>query len=401
MPKALFTRQLDEAALAYWKAPGRLDPNGVLRRQYAEALLHVAEALMISPSVTFKVYGENVVLACLVRFFGLPAVETLLEEGSIEFILWRNNVASVQADDLIRQGINPIAAMGTFQTTVHRDPEASCLSGLNWLNGVVHLDRSQKRSLVRRAVKRMSLTPENAPSEVVEATMKAVHAGAFGETDSESLIANRSTILTAASRLFEASIIAERELDLHESADTWDAVRQIADEVNSASHIPAVVESILRDEEIPSIQSLVAAGTLTPSDILMLRHRRETSEFREWLWTRPDPSDAGDVLEAYRRIVMKNIQGSETPYLGHARIIALSVLGAVAGDAAAQAIGAGPIGGIIGAAAASFAANTAVATILGEGDKLIDRIFQHNPRRFALLLRDTLFSKNYAPLETV
>ena len=81
-------------ALDYLKRPDIPD-SSLLRRARAAAFVGVGEVLLVSPRVTFRVYGENVVLSELARNFGVRGVERLLDEDAVEFILWRALVGGV------------------------------------------------------------------------------------------------------------------------------------------------------------------------------------------------------------------------------------------------------------------------------------------------------------------
>ena len=313
-------------------------------------------------------------------------MEQLLDDGTIDFVLWKDQVVGVGSVDVIRSGVQPIASMA-LSSSVHCDPEASVQAGLRWLTDQGY-DRRQLRSLTRRAQKRTSPTPNDVAAESVAATMKAFHAGSFGnDTTPEGMVNNRALMLSTASHLFEASVLAERELDLHEGAETWGAMLRIASELRSSTNVPLVAEAILREEQVPAIQNLLFAKVLLPADIVRLRGRKEIAEFQEWLWTQPDPADSEAVLARYRDLILKGVRGRENTFLQNVRLWGLSALAALLGDTAAQAAGAGPLSHVLGMAT-GLVANTAVGGVLAEGDRILDRILRRDPRRFASKLRD-------------
>jgi hypothetical protein len=136
-------------------------------------MLSAAEALMVAPRVTFKVYGENVVLAVLARMFGAKGVEQLMDEGAVEFVLWRPIVTQVMSEDLLAQGLSPLA-YGNTNNPEHSDPHTSCIKGMNWSP---QFDRKLRRSIARRAAKHMTTTPEEAPKQAVDELMAAYRDG--------------------------------------------------------------------------------------------------------------------------------------------------------------------------------------------------------------------------------
>jgi len=104
-------------------------------------------------------------------------------------------------------------------------------------------------------------------------------------------------------------------------------------------------------------------------------------EFREWLWTRPDPATAKDVLDAYASLVVSGSKErlSYREWFKIMRVVGVAFAGGTLGSAATA--------GLAGAAAATV--SNFVGAGVSHADLLIDRILKKkNPRRFAAVLRD-------------
>jgi hypothetical protein len=386
VPKAIFNTEVDTVAFNFLKRPD-LPDTPQSRADYASALLSIGEALMIAPRVTFKVYGENVVLAVLARVFGAKAIEQLVDEGALEFVLWRPLIVTPE-EKLLTQGLSPLA-YGNNTNAEHSDPSASCTAGMKWCP---NLDRRDRRALARRVAKRMMVTPEDAPKQAVEAVMAAYRNGLLRDMGFDPEVTednlekdDRYRLVKLANDLTESAILFEREWDLYEGESTWATMLKVAEEVRSSGKVANTVEEVLRAENLPSIRNLLLKRSVTFPEILEMRRRQEVKDFQEWLWTRPDPADAKSVVESYAAVVAK---GSKEKLADRSWFQAARVLGvAFAGGAAGAAIG-GPVGAAAGAAAGFVAGNVTAAGV-SYVDLFIDKVTKgRNPRRFAALLRD-------------
>lgn len=384
VPKAVFNTDLDTVATNFLKRPD-LPDSPEFRQQYAMSLLSAAEAIVIAPRVTFKVTGENVVLAILTKIFGVKGVRELLEADAIEFVLWRSLVTGVQSEELLASGILPIAP-GNSTNPEHADPNISALMGMNWND---KLDRRQKRDVARMAARHTVVTPLQAPSQATEAVMRAFNSGRLRDMGLDPQVAahnqsadNRNQLVRLATDLTESAVLMEHEWGLYEADSTWASMMKIAAEVRSGSKVLKTAEEIIRLDPAPAIRDLFFDQTLSPSDLLRLRNRPEVRDFREWLWTRCDPADSREIVEAYASLVVKGSRTrlADREWFRMMRTVGVAFAGGVAGNAVA-----GPIGAGIGAFVASNLASAAVSY----GDLLIDRISSgRSPRRFAALLRD-------------
>jgi hypothetical protein len=97
LPKALFDVDLDAVTQAHVKN-AVADPTGSLAVRLRQLPQSLSDALMFAPKLTFKVTGDNAPLAALVQSFGAAAVEELLRNEDIDFVLWRDNVAVTLGD---------------------------------------------------------------------------------------------------------------------------------------------------------------------------------------------------------------------------------------------------------------------------------------------------------------
>jgi len=320
--------------------------------------------------------------------YGVRGVEELLDDGSVRFILWRGFIGGLEDQNLIKQGVLPIAPM-TLNNSEHSDPEVSCLAGMKW---AANFERRDRRRLAKLAAKKMDLTQENAPNDTWQALIEAHKHNVFAKSGlpadrplSQTTPDEQRRLALLGGHLLEAAVLVENELDLHESDGTWDAILQTAREVRSSGAVINTAEQILRMERVPSIRQLLLERKLTEPDVLRLRRHPATAAFREWLWTRPDPSDANAVLEEYETLFSRANGSLTENFKKFVRLVGLSAAGLVLGDMAGGAVGA------IAGAALGTTANIAVGTSLSYFDSLLGSVREgRSPRRFTSMLRDNV-----------
>ena len=163
IPDSVFSKGLDGLAGRYLKHTRPINERAMKRVLTAEAL-RVAEAVLLSPKVTFKVYGENVVAPLLANFFGVTGVRRLLDDRAIDFILWDQVITSMNEPI---PGMLPLAP-GTLNTPPHAIPMESAKTGINgWGKGI---PRKERKALARSVAKRTRTLPKG----IAEATSHRV-----------------------------------------------------------------------------------------------------------------------------------------------------------------------------------------------------------------------------------
>ncbi len=376
LPKSLYSTGLDAVASKWLKNDAPADQrhiNAEVRRE----VLAAAEALMIAPSVCFHVYGENVVLALLVGMFGAKGVEELLEHRAVEFHLWFPAVGTVDDASLLKQGISPLVQFGSPTTPEYADPEASARAGLTKWGQHLTLDRTTRRRLVRLAAKRTTLRGEWI-AEYAIAYVNAAHTnGQFEElgldpgVPSHELSADqRNQLASLAAQLATTADLIEHEYDLYRSAETWDALSAVFARLRARDETRAATERILALHHLPSIPNLVGAGVLTLADIPRLRKRKETDDFRRWLWAQPNPSDTEAIAQSYIAALNPRVSVTDRRWYKVADLTTMQGVGLALSLLTAPL---GPLAGV--------AANT-VLTVMN--DRLGDRLSHgRDPRRFA------------------
>lgn len=377
IPKSLFSKGLDDVATKWLKNATSADER-MIRRLVALEGLAAMEALVFAPRVSFKVYGENVVLAVLTNALGVDAIEELLRAGDVEFVLWRSFPVQWQKE-VLQPGLRPLAGL-RLTDKAHSDPLESVELGLRgWGKG---LPADALKRLANLAAERTIVVAEDLGDKAVQRVVHAYESGLLAKRgfdaaeDMASLsIERRSQLALLANDLAEGVVAFEGDYDFHEGGTNWKTLVDACARVQAQSGIVESVESVLELERMPSIPDLLLRGVIAHTDIVAIRQHRETEEFRKWLWSQPDPANAKDVGEAYLAAMAPRVDLKDKAWFKAARISAVGIAGSVVG-----AVLGGPLGG-----AAGFAVGTAAGVAVSQldgfwGDKLLAGT---NPRRFA------------------
>jgi|HubBroStandDraft_6_1064221.scaffolds.fasta_scaffold52124_3 hypothetical protein len=374
VPAALLDVNLNAIAIAN-ATTGVLAPSGHFAEDFDRLPETLSDALMLAPRLTFKVTGVNLPLAVLTMVFGASAVDELLREGDIEFILWREYVAMLGTP---LEGAVPFIH-GTFTSPEHSDPECSNVKGLA---AVLSLSDSQRRRLAQLATERTTTTSPHGAEQAWRALLDAHRNGelaVYGVPAEVPLstinMAQKSRIVYELVNLHHAAEMVERELDLRDAPETWNAMLLLAREVNSSPRVVSTGEAVLRQESVPSVGELVSRGTLTPSEVLTMRRSSAARAFRQWLWSRTDPADTKAVLEEYRQLIARDRKDLDGKWWYRAmRVVGLEIAGATI----EQAI-----------PAAGIAVKTAVQSSISLLDELLKLLKERrSPRRLSRMLHD-------------
>ncbi|WP_437782467.1 hypothetical protein [Sorangium sp. So ce1097] len=384
LPKALYTTGWSEI-VEHWHKNMQPKPPGTLETvRFAMALegLRTAEALVISPAVCNHVYGENVVLCRLIDGFGIAGVEQLLEEGALQFLLWRPMILYHNKGQLDGAKLDPLTS-GNLNSQAHSDPQASVEMGLK--GGWLDQPWPKLERLAKLAIERTHLPAQNVAHDAVAAVRQAYDSGGLRrhgfdpsrprwELDDD----KRARLSGIAEDIAKGVVLYDCEFDFHESGTSWEQLlrfRQIVQAPNAAA--PAV-NHCLALEGVPSIPALIRGGAVEMKEIAKLRNHPATQELRKWLWSQPDPRDAEAVARAWLS-QMTTTPMKDRKWFKAVRLTSFSVLGGVLG-----AVVGGPPG-----MAAGMAIGTGLNQALGMLDSygLEKLLTRPGPRRFADLVR--------------
>lgn len=379
-PKALFSTGFDDIATAWHKNPTAPE-SAVNLVKLAMALegLSVAEGLIVAPKMSFRVYGENVVLCRLIDTFGIAGVEQLLEEDAIEFVLWRGLILHFENPP---KGLLFPLAHGNLNTPAHCDPQASVELGLKGWSQRAPADLTRISKL---AIERTRLPPEDLPKRTVDFVREALKSGQLASsgfdpcTPPHELSRDQVVKLSQVSeRILEGAIAVDGGYDFHDTKDTWDTLVRMTSALRGSDALHETLDEVLRLEGLPNIPGLIMKGALAHKDIVAMRSSAATTEFREWLWSQPSPSDSKAVGEKYLAAMKPGANAVDKTWFKAMRVTSVSVVGTAVGSLAGLPFG--PSGAV---AAAAIGGAVGLATSLADTFGLEHLLRSANPRRFA------------------
>lgn len=385
IPTSLFAKGLDAVCSKWLKNTAPADER-VIRRELALQFLDAAETLILSPRVTFKVYGENVVLPLLTKRFGYAGVQKLLEEGALEFVLWRPLVTYTDEASLLAQGIHPLQS-GDLNSPAHSDPAASVELGMNGWGK--EIPKAQSAPLIKLATERTRVPKLGIAQGVIGAVTSAHAEGSLSELGvprdlplHETSRDQRLRLAEFAENAVEALVLLERGYDLYEGADAWRALVRVMHLLRSAESIRKAAEQVLALERLPSVQSLVLNGAITFEDVLRIRDLPETVAFRRWLW-KEGAKGGTDIAQAYLAAMAPKVDVKQKGWFKTARLTIVNIVSTGVGAAVGVALG-GPVGGVLGAAAGPVLSTAASVVVSAVDTFAVEKALEkENPRRFA------------------
>lgn len=287
-----------------------------------EALLDVAESLMLGDGIALSVAGENTALAYMVQLFGAEPTIELMKRRAIEFVgeaslpMYSVNPSQIRYADgsPVPPGSPPLMVRMDFKSKEGHaynnrglDAEASATLSLRRYAGALRLDRRDIRELARRAAKRTHVEPIERLGAIQSRISSAYVAGelaALGLSPKISQDTNTypdEALFRLAARVQRVEILLDFELDQYQMPEQWADIHRFTEEATSGQDVLRSVDRIFELRRAPHLRSLFRDGVLRMHDVPRLRNHPATESFRRWLWEKPDPRDAERITEEFVR----------------------------------------------------------------------------------------------------
>ncbi|MEK7232272.1 MAG: hypothetical protein AAB268_00530 [Elusimicrobiota bacterium] len=343
MPKTIWVKRNDAFASKYLKTTELLDTR-LYTLELMDLIGTTAELLMLADKVSFRVYGENVVAAQLIKVFGIRGFESLLEQGAIEFVLWRPTVTYYDNDAFRGKGILPLQA-GALSSPAHCDPAESARLGLNWFPGL--LSDAERSSLSKKISDRTILPSDKLSHRVVGLVheMYKQHVldvfGLDGKTLEDLPIEDRRKLCGLASDTLEAEVAATHGYDFLNDERPWMVCQAIVVSEPRESALRDAFNRIAEIERVPSLKNAFLKNTLSFSALPDLRTRESSVRLREWLWNVTQTGRAEDITKVYLDALQKPEGFFETTGFKLMKIAIGSAVGAAVTGGPGIAVGAG------------------------------------------------------------
>lgn len=244
------------------------------------------EQLMLFDKISFKVFGENILVPVLIRMFGLKGFEALIEQKSIGFTLWSSDVTYLVSEV---PGVDPLQFI-VHNSGPHVDPEASIMHGFRWMKEKLSLDA--RRRLTRKLLPFYQVVPKELSEQAVHNVHSAYRSGALKllgvntEQDIRHLpVDARAVLAKCASEVMEYSYLLGARMTSFSNPHYYALFNHSASKVQAAEPIQKNFNSIASIEGFPDLKGLRSELGISLSKLPKLRQKRSAAQFREWLST--------------------------------------------------------------------------------------------------------------------
>ena len=347
MPLTVFSTNLNHIArsLSFTNEPKAMPPGQILPAIEASKA-DIFEQLLLFDKINFKVYGESVLLPILINFFGLPALEALIEQKAIGFTLWTpmvgymvNSIPGV--DGLIH---------GTQSSPSHSDPQQSVELGLR--NMTRPLLRSKRRGLTKKLVNLYELPSKQLAADARGYTKSAYNSGKLAKLgldaperpfDDLSQL-DKGALTKHADRLMEYRYLLENDMTSFSSYDFFALFRDTTEKINAAHTVQSNFLELTTVEDIPDLKALRTQITNPLEALPKIRARRSATKFREWI-EKASLYDNHSIRENYLAALEEGLGFFQTTSGRVIKTITVSSIGLAigrqAGGLSAEVLGAG------------------------------------------------------------
>lgn len=322
------------------------DPNpSNFITEFNDIQSEIAELLMYHEGIAFYVFGENIPLTILINMFGVNGVESLLEQGAINFLFCKPEV-TYNYDDI--PGILPLQSGGYYTSKAHSDPEESVALGLKWLRNPLH--EKQKRRLLKRVLGSYRIPSENISQNSVQFGIDGYNNNLFSslglpcEKDIHDLDrSERSKLCTFANECNKLAILSEFDyytLDSFEIAKINDLE---VDALKKASKVESNTDQIFSVENLPNFKEIIRNGLISYKELPQLRTTSNSIKFRKWIDEISANVNSSEITKEYLSSI-ENTKGCLEKGTGKF----LKTMGVYAISCMAGELVAGPIGACVG-----------------------------------------------------
>jgi len=342
MTQEIFYPDLNDFCRTYFLSNRQVSAAeaSLLPMRWDEQEATLFEQLMLFDKISFKVYGENILVPVLIRMLGIKGFEALIEQKAIGFTLWNSNVTHLVSDV---PGVDPLQSM-VLNSPAHADPEASITQGLKWMKPRPSLDL--RRRLTRKILPLYQIPSSDLPKDAVTIVHSAYRSGKLklmgvdtGQDIRNLSLSARSDLCKCATELMEYSYLLSSSMTSFSNFHYYALFNESVSKVRSKDTLYQNFNSISAVEGFPDLRTLRSELKIPLSKLSKLRQKRNAVQFRNWLAT--TSYAAGDVVVTKEYIdAIADAKGFfETKKGKLAKSVAMTTVGAGVGALIAGAEG--------------------------------------------------------------
>jgi hypothetical protein len=287
MGQTIFYPGLNDFCRKYLDANRAVAPSDAAQFpiRLAEENASLFEQFMLFDKISFKVYGENILVPYLIGQLGQNVFESLVEQGAIGFTLWTPVVT------YLTQDIPGVMALqsGAQSSPAHSDPEASLELGFKWMRP--QLFRKERRQLVKKLLPLYRVTAPNLAADAVRITSSAFQSGKLNALDFASegkdiqnlALSERKALCHCATELLEYSYLIEHQMTSFSSRPYFSLFDESASKINAQTTLVADFNRLAQLEQFPDLKNLYRELNIPFTKLAQLRGKRTSIAFRKWL----------------------------------------------------------------------------------------------------------------------
>lgn len=298
----LLNSDINSFARKFLVADAELTPTDLAQFEvkHNESIALMMEQLMLFDKVSFKVYGENIPLAMMIKQLGVKGLENLLEQGALEFLLW-TPVVTYNITEL--PYVLPLQS-GTQTSPVHCEPEESIRAGFQWLS-----DPPSDRVL--KNLKKKLIDVYKIPDKTFGANSAKLTLDAYGSdklaglgmpfvTEATKLsLEQRKQLGGLAQNVLETTVLSSFGYSSYDKYENLSLSSISFDRIQAAAKIQENVSKLYELENLPDLKMLFLQQKLDTDTVLKFRAGSNSRKFREWLYTQSSSIDAKDITKEY------------------------------------------------------------------------------------------------------
>ncbi|MGP8439944.1 hypothetical protein ACT2FY_32255 [Paraburkholderia fungorum] len=243
------------------------------------------EQFLLFDTLSFKVYGENILLPMLQNFFGKRGFDALIEQDAIKFVLWTPMIGHMVSDI---KGVSALT-FGTLNSEPHTDPEKSIELGMNWAREKP--SRKELSRLVNKLVPLYSLPRKETPGEAVELTNSAFLSGKLKRLGfdpeimklTELPLEKKKLLTKCADEVLEYTFLNENGMTSFSNFNYFWLFNESAKKLSSLPQVGGAYSQAATLEDLPDLKAMYDTIRNPLESVPRFRGKRSSVKFRQWL----------------------------------------------------------------------------------------------------------------------
>jgi hypothetical protein len=245
--------------------------------------------------------GESIAVPLLIGAFGWTGFESLLEQGAIEFVLWKEDIVFLVNNI---PGVDSIASMA-YDTPVYVDPEQSIDAGLKWMPNPPA--GRKRRKLIRRVSSLFQQIEKNSAADSLNVVRKSLGEGSLehygipkiaGHADNLSPLQKR-IVLKSAEDLVEYEFLLKNNMTSFSNYRYFSPFRSSAERFKTMNRTVEGFSSVSKIEGLPDLKALFDELHEPLKRMPEIRKTNNARLFREWLEKTAGETPDPDMVKAY------------------------------------------------------------------------------------------------------